>query len=93
MNKTALACAVALAALFTTGAQADAAGYKRDKPHAGYHYKAQKKKVLAHTKAKRRAHAFHKTKRNVKAKSHFRHRYAKWSNRRGKRYHLARRYR
>ena len=43
MSKFALACAVMLASLFTAGAQADAAGFKRHSPHAVHHYKAKPK--------------------------------------------------
>ncbi len=43
MSKIALACAVLLASLFTAGAQADAAGFKRHTSHAVHHYKAKPK--------------------------------------------------
>ncbi len=90
MIRTALACAVAVAALFATGAQADAHGYKPNKPHSVHHYRAKKAKVFK--KNKRKAYGFHKTKKRIKARSHFRNRYVKWRDRRGGPHRYARRY-
>ena len=83
MSKIALACAVLLASLFTAGAQADAAGFKRHTSHAVHHYKAKPK-----FKAVYRSH------KRVTALRRFQHRFVlKRHDRRIKAYRYVRRHR
>jgi len=79
MIRLALACAVMLASLFTVAAQADAAGFKRYKPH-----------VVQHTVRK---HQIHKAQKRFRAIRRFRLRFFANHHRRGHPYHFARRYR
>lgn len=90
MTKTILACAVAVAALFATGAQADAHGYKPNKPYDVHYYKG--KKAKAFKKNNRKAHGYYKARKRIKARRKFRNRYLKWRDRRGPKHRYVRRY-
>jgi hypothetical protein len=80
MTRLVLACAVILASLFTVSAQADAAGFKRYKPHAVHHQNVHKHKV-------------YKAQKRLKALRRYRQRFVFKRHRHDKPYHFARRYR